>query len=155
MTARGGAQISVCLLTYQHAALVESTLDSVLAQDIDGFELIVSDDGMPGNANFAARHSSRPYLALLHHDDLYRPDLLSRWLGVMQRHPDVTYVFNSYAHYGDTRPLEPPLREERLDGKRFLEEHLLPRWGCPVRGTAMIRRSALEAGTSPSRQDTS
>lgn len=174
MTARGGAQISVCLLTYQHAALVESTLDSVLAQDIDGFELIVSDDGstdgtwelisrraaadrritairtpqnlgMPGNANFAARHSSRPYLALLHHDDLYRPDLLSRWLGVMQRHPDVTYVFNSYAHYGDTRPLEPPLREERLDGKRFLEEHLLPRWGCPVRGTAMIRRSALEA----------
>src|SRR5690606_454552 len=91
MTARGGADISVCLLTYDHVALVESTLDSVLAQNIGGFELIVSDDGstdgtwelisrraaadpritairtprnlgMPGNANFAARRSSRPYL---------------------------------------------------------------------------------------------
>ena len=35
--------------------------------------------------------------------------------------------------------------DEWLEGKLFLERHLLPRWGCPVRGTAMIRRSHFEA----------
>src|SRR5690606_28857519 len=86
MSAAAGAEISVCLLTYDHAPVVESTLASVLAQSLRGFELIVSDDGstdgtwelicrraaadaritavrtprnlgMPGNANFAARRS--------------------------------------------------------------------------------------------------
>jgi GT2 family glycosyltransferase len=174
MSAASGADIGVCLLTYDHAAIVESTLDSVLAQSLSGFELIVSDDGsrdgtweiirrraaadariravrtprnlgMAGNANFAARHTSRPFLALLHHDDLYRPDLLEKWLGVMRRQPDVTFVFNPYAVHADTKLLDHPFSDERLDGARFLEEHLFPRWGCPVRGTALIRRRDFDA----------
>lgn len=174
MSAASGADVSVCLLTYDHAALVESTLDSVLAQSLRGFELIVSDDGsrdgtweiitrraasdariiavrtprnlgMAGNANFAARHTSRPFLALLHHDDLYRVDLLEKWLGVMRRQPDVTFVFNPYAVYAEAKLLAHPFNEERLDGPRFLEEHLFPRWGCPVRGTALIRRRDFDA----------
>jgi glycosyltransferase involved in cell wall biosynthesis len=169
-----GDQISVCLLTFNHVGIVESTLDSVLAQNVSGFELIVSDDGscdgtwelvtrraeadrritalrtpcnlgMPGNANFAARHSARPYLALLHHDDLYRPDLLEKWHAVMQRHPDVAFVFNPYAVHGSAERFGHPFDDEWLDGKQFLERHLFPRWGCPVRGTAMIRRSHFEA----------
>jgi GT2 family glycosyltransferase len=169
-----GDQISVCLLTFNHVGIVESTLDSVLAQNVSGFELIVSDDGscdgtwelvtrraeadrritalrtprnlgMPGNANFAARHSARPYLALLHHDDLYRPDLLEKWHAVMQRHPDVAFVFNPYAVHGSPERFGHPFDDEWLDGKQFLERHLFPRWGCPVRGTAMIRRSHFEA----------
>jgi GT2 family glycosyltransferase len=174
MSAPSGAEIGVCLLTFDHAALVESTLDSVLAQTLDGFELIVSDDGstdgtweiitrraaadprisavrtphnlgMAGNANFAARHTSRPFLALLHHDDLYRPDLLEKWLGVMRRQPDASFVFNPYAVYADTKVLGHPFSHERLDGARFLEEHLFARWGCPVRGTALIRRRDFDA----------
>lgn len=169
MNASRGADVAVCLLTFDHAALIESTLDSVLAQTLDGFQLIVSDDcssdgtwqlverrarvdrritavrtpknlGMPGNANFAARHTSRPYLALLHHDDLYRPDLLEKWLGVLLRQPDVTFVFNPYAVYSQATLQGHPFSDERLDGARFLEDHLFGCWGCPVRGTAMIRR---------------
>jgi glycosyltransferase involved in cell wall biosynthesis len=174
MSAPSGGDIAVCLLTYDHAALVESTLDSVLAQSLSGFELIVSDDGstdgtweiitrraaadpriralrtprnlgMAGNANFAARHSARPFLALLHHDDLYRPDLLEKWLGVMWRQADVTFVFNSYGVFADGRVLGHPFSDERLDGARFLERHLFARWGCPVRGTALIRRRDFDA----------
>ena len=101
VTSEAGAALTACLLTYNHVGVVGSTLDSVLDQTLAGFELIVSDDcstdgtwelisaraardgrivavqtprnlGMAGNANFAASHSRRPYLALLHHDDLYR-----------------------------------------------------------------------------------
>jgi glycosyltransferase involved in cell wall biosynthesis len=174
MSSTPGDSISVCLLVYNHVGIVESTLDSVLAQNIDGFELIVSDDGstdgswelitrraaadrriravrtprnlgMPGNANFAVHHSTRPLIALLHHDDLYRPDLLEKWEGVMQRHPDVGFVFNPYAVFERAELYGHPFDDERLEGKRFLEQHLLPRWGCPVRGTAMIRRSHFDA----------
>jgi GT2 family glycosyltransferase len=168
-----GALVSVCLLTFNHVALVESTLDSVLGQTLHGFELIVSDDssndgtwdliarraasdprivalrtprnlGMAGNANFAASHCRRPLLALLHHDDVYRPDLLDKWSAVMCRHPDVGFVFNDYADEAGTL-LGGSYAGERLEGRRFLERHLLSTWGCPVRGTAMIRRSHFDA----------
>lgn len=172
-TSEAGGALTACLLTYNHVGSVGSTLDSVLEQTLPGFELIVSDDcstdgtweliseraardpriiairtpqnlGMPGNANFAASHSRRPYLALLHHDDLYRRDLLERWQGVLQRHPDVGFVFNAYRDASGAY-MGHDFSAERLDGTWFLERRLLPRWGCPVRGTALIRRSAWEA----------
>jgi GT2 family glycosyltransferase len=37
-----------------------------------------------------------------------------------------------------------PLVGERIDGRFFFDLYLLPSWGCPVRGTAMIRRDAWD-----------
>lgn len=168
-----GEQISVCLLTYNHVAIIESTIQSILRQTLTGYEVIVSDDcstdgtwelilamaakepriravrtprnmGMPGNANYAASHSTRPYLALLHHDDLYREDLLEKWHGMMAHYPDVGFVFNAYGVYGSSYVYEHPFQSGRLEGRWFLEQHLFASWGCPVRGTAMIRRSWFE-----------
>jgi glycosyltransferase involved in cell wall biosynthesis len=165
-----GTNISVCLLTYNHVNLIESTILSVLAQTCQGFEFIVSDDcstdgtwelilqlaqrdprivplqttrncGMASNANFAVSKATRPHIALLHHDDLYRSDLLEKWDGVLQRHPDVGFVFNPYAVYNSNFIYDQPFIDEKLPGRWFLERYLLPQWGCPVRGTAMIRRS--------------
>lgn len=167
-----GDKISVCLLTYNHANLIESTIRTVLAQTIHGFEFVVSDDhstdgtweiiealaksdpriraiqtprntGMPGNTNYAVSQTSRPYIALLHHDDLYRQDLLEKWAGVMDHHIDVSFVFNPYGVYESDYIYDHPFKDEKLDGRWFLEKHLFPRWGCPVRGTALIRRKAF------------
>ena len=84
-----GSKISVCLLTYNHAHLIESTIASILDQTISGYEIIVSDDcstdntwdvlqelaardprikpvrtphnlGMPGNANYAVSLTRSP-----------------------------------------------------------------------------------------------
>lgn len=169
----GGEKISVCLLTYNHAHLIESTLASIQNQTTDGYEIIVSDDcstddtwpilqrlaevdprirpirtprnlGMPGNANFALAQSASPYIALLHHDDLCRYDLLEKWLGVMERHPRVSFVFNAYGVESSDYVYREKLPGESIDGIGFLEDYLFPRWGCPVRGTAMIRRVAWE-----------
>lgn len=166
-----GEKISVCLLTYNHVDVIESTLKTVLDQTIEGYEIIVSDDcsndgtwerilelasadvrikpvrtphnmGMAGNSNFAVSQSSRPYIALLHHDDLYRQDLLEKWSGVLERHPDVSYVFNPYGVYGSDFVYQDAMPGECIDGDWFLQNYLFPRWGCVVRGTAMIRREA-------------
>ena len=169
-----GEKISVCLLTYNHVEVIESTLRSILDQTITGYDVIVSDDcstdgtwerilklavndsrikpvqthrnlGMPSNANFAVAQSGRPYIALLHHDDLYRKDLLEKWGSVMERFPDTTFVFNPYDAPDAEHNYGARLSSEWLDGRHFLEQHLLKTWGCPVRGTTMIRRSAWDA----------
>ncbi len=173
MNTRLGEKISVCLLTYNHVNVIESTLRSILDQTITGYDVVVSDDcstdgtwedilafakqdarikvvrtphnfGMPGNANFALAHSSRPYVALLHHDDLYRNDLLEKWAGILERHRDVGFVFNQYGVFQSSHIYSEPIPGERVGGRSFLEEFLFPRWGCAVRGTAMLRREAWE-----------
>jgi glycosyltransferase involved in cell wall biosynthesis len=166
-----GDKIAVCLLTYNHVEVIESTLRSILDQTITGYEIIVSDDcsadgtwerilelaavdarikpvrtprnmGMPGNANFAVEQSDRPYIAVLHHDDLYRNDLLEKWAGVLERHPDATFVFNPYGVHGNDFIYDDAMPGERIAGDWFLNERLFAYWGCSVRGTAMIRREA-------------
>ncbi len=166
-----GRKVSVCLLTYNHVNLVDSTIQSVLDQTVEDYEVIVSDDcstdgtwerildlaagntriravrtarnrGMPGNANFAVSQSQRPYIALLHHDDIYRNDLLEKWAGVLDRHEDAAFVFNPYGIFESDFVWGDPMPDECFDGKWLLQKFLLPRWGCIVRGTAMIRRDA-------------
>lgn len=169
--ADAGVDISVCLLTYNHGHMIEDTVSSILDQSLCDYEIIISDDcstddtwdrleeiarqdsrirlvrpaanlGMAGNANFAVSHSARRYVALLHHDDLYRHDLLAKWSDVMTVHDDVGFVFNQYALEGSDQIWSEQIAAGRVDGRHFLNQYLLPRWGCPVRGTAMVRRSA-------------
>lgn len=174
MNASIGDKISVCLLTYNHVEVIESTLQSILDQTITGYDVIVSDDcstdgtwerildianrdarvkairtpnnmGMPGNANYAVAQSDRPYIALLHHDDIYRRDLLEKWAAVLDRHSNVSFVFNPYDDPPDPElTYGPRFTEECLDGRALLERYLLAHWGCPIRGTAMIRKSCWD-----------
>jgi hypothetical protein len=79
------------------------------------------------------------YIALLHHDDICRPDLLERWLNVARRHVDVAFVFNDYGVFQTERTYRHNL-PERIEGHVFLHDHMLRRWSSPVRGTALIRK---------------
>jgi glycosyltransferase involved in cell wall biosynthesis len=173
MSSHSGEKISICLLTFNHVELIESTLRTILDQTVTGYEVIVSDDcstdgtwerilklaakderikpfrtphnmGMPGNANFAVAQSRRPYIALLHHDDLYRKDLLEKWAGVLDRHPDAAFVFNQYGVFESDYVYQEAMPGECIDGKWLLKKYLFARWGCPVRGTAMVRREAWD-----------
>jgi len=168
-----GEKITVCLLTYNHVNVIESTLRSILDQTIAGYEIIVSDDcstdgtwerilelaaedarirpvctphnmGMSGNANFAVAQSDRPYIALLHHDDLYRHDMLEKWAGVLERYDDAAFVFNPYGVFESDFIYQESIPKECVDGNWLLKKYLFARWGCLVRGTAMIRRKAWE-----------
>ena len=168
-----GEKISVCLLTYNHVDVAESTIRSILNQTATGYEVIVSDDcstdgtwervqmlaaedarirpvrtphnmGMAGNANHAVAQTDRPYIALLHHDDLYRKDLLEKWAGVLERHSATAFVFNPYGVFESDFVYQESMPGECIDGKWLLNRYLFARWGCVVRGTAMIRRSAWQ-----------
>jgi glycosyltransferase involved in cell wall biosynthesis len=166
-------RVSVCLLAYNHARSLRDTVRSVLEQDFEDYELILSDDcssdatweiilaiaeadprvrpvrtprnlGMAGNANFAVAQARAPFIALLHHDDICERSLLRRWVEVIERDPDIAFVSNGYGAYGNDAHHKIPLAE-RTDGREVLEKFVFPVWGCPFRGTAMVRRTCWDA----------
>jgi glycosyltransferase involved in cell wall biosynthesis len=173
--------ISVCLLAYNHVRTLREAILSVLAQDWTDFELIVSDDcstddtwqlleelardderlrpirtprnlGMAANANFAVSQARAPYIALLHHDDICKPSLLSSWREVAERHASVAFVSNAYELIIPAKRSTPSYVridyhpfQECTPGRTALLDVIMPPWGCPIRGTAFIRKTAWDA----------
>jgi glycosyltransferase involved in cell wall biosynthesis len=113
--------VSVCIPAYNHAAWIGRTIESVLAQTLGDFEVIVSDDrstdgtadvaeryrdprirvvrnertlGAAGNWNHVVALARAPFVKLLCDDDLLYPRCLERQVAVLAdpRHADVALV---------------------------------------------------------------
>jgi glycosyltransferase involved in cell wall biosynthesis len=170
-------EVSICLLVYNRAHTLPDVLESALAQDFRSFELLVSDDcstdrsweiisdfsrrdcriralrtpqnlGMAGNANFAVAQTRGRYIALLHHDDLVSPKLLTRWTDVATRHPNIAVVSCAYRVREQHGSLDGTLHfhqfSEHNDGGTVLTRRLFGQWGCPIRGTALVRKACWD-----------
>jgi len=169
-------RISVVLTTYNRAGVLASTLDDVLSQTCADFELIVSDDcspdhteelcreymrrdprvryrrnprnlRMPGNLNAAIAEARGEYVANLHDGDIYRADLLEKWSGALDRHPNAAFVFNQYSsgEPGSPTRLHALDLPECIGGREFLLRHFTTQWGSPVFGTVMARKACYDA----------
>jgi glycosyltransferase involved in cell wall biosynthesis len=122
-------KVSVVLTTYKRAQLLAATVESILAQTLKDFELVISDDaspdetervardlerrdprvryrrgaknvGMPGNLNAGIAASSAEYIANLHDGDIYEPTLLEKWAAALDAFPRAGFVFNAYRCIG-------------------------------------------------------
>ena len=118
-------KVSVVLTTYNRAHLLGATIESILSQSLEDFELIVCDDasqdateqvgreyekrdhrvryrrgvrnlGMPGNLNAGIEASAAEYIANLHDGDLYERTLLEKWSAALDTYPRAAFVFNAY-----------------------------------------------------------
>lgn len=119
------SRVSICITTYNRAATLPETLDSILQQTFDDFELIISDDNstdgtqelckayadkdprikyfrnpenlkMPGNLNSAISKASGEFIANLHDGDIYRVDLIEKWYNTLVKYPEALFVYNQY-----------------------------------------------------------
>jgi glycosyltransferase involved in cell wall biosynthesis len=115
---------SLCLLTYKRAQVLPRTLDSLLRQSHDDFELIINDDCSPddtqavcteyarrdprirycrnarnlryaGNQNAALCRATTDYVAIVHDGDVYRSDLLERWTKALVDNPSAAVAFSA------------------------------------------------------------
>jgi glycosyltransferase involved in cell wall biosynthesis len=172
-------KISCILLTYNHAHTIDDTIKSILNQKLKNFEFIISDDcssdgtwerlinikkkypdinltqtnnnlGMANHINYAFSLTTRPYVALLNHDDLYEPNLLEEWGQLLEKYQTSAFVFNSYKNY-DNGNISTYMPSEILNGDWLIRNSLLENLYCKIRATCMIRKSAFNdiGGTNP------
>lgn len=167
--------VSVCLLTYNRARQLSRSIESLLTQTHRDFELIINDDNSPddteaicreferrdprvrycrnstnlryaGNQNAAIERARSDYVAIVHDGDVYRPDLIEKWVKALVENPSAALVFNDL----DAMDLEgrvvtrfthpyPPL----VHG-RSLAIEMVQRPDSPIFGIVMVRKACVE-----------
>jgi len=169
---------SLCLLTYKRAGILRRTLDSLLAQSHGDFELVINDDCSPdetedicrsyarqdsrvryhrnpsnlryaGNQNAALLRARTDYVGIVHDGDLYRSDMLEKWLSALVSQPSAAIVFNAVEKLDEHGKVIGIFRHpygELTQGHTLLDQ-MLVELASPIFGIVMVRRSAvLEAG---------
>jgi glycosyltransferase involved in cell wall biosynthesis len=112
--------VSICVPTWNSATYLRSSLDSILAQDYRNLEVIISDNasqddtvtilreyerdgrvrlnlndrniGAGPNFNRLIGLAKGEFVAIYHSDDVYKPDIVSASVELLQRSPDVGLV---------------------------------------------------------------
>ncbi len=112
--------VSVLIKSYNHAAYIRQTIDSVLAQSFQDFEIVATDDastdgtadilrtykdprlklevspvnlGISGAMNATLARACGKYVAILNSDDWALPDRLERQIAYLEANPGVGLVF--------------------------------------------------------------
>jgi glycosyltransferase involved in cell wall biosynthesis len=132
-TKQGGpVLVSVVIPAYNAAWCIAATLQSVFAQTIQEFEVILVNDGSPDTSaleealapfhdkirylkqenrgpsaarNAAIRVARGKYIAFLDSDDLWLPNHLARQISLLQGPPELGLVYANTVHLVDDRPV--------------------------------------------------
>jgi hypothetical protein len=128
--AAGRATVDVVMPTLGGSPYLAEALESVFAQTLPGWRLIVSENGtasadvssalspyradervqhhvvgtlvtMAENWTRAIRYAQAPYVAMLHDDDRWHPNFLARRVAFMDEHPTCGLVFGGYRAIDD------------------------------------------------------
>lgn len=162
--------VSVIIPAYNAAALIGETLDSVLAQEFEDYEIVVVNDGSPdtpaleqalrpyaerivyltqenggpGRARNTAIHASRGrYVALLDADDLWEPNYLSVQVAALEEDPTLDVVYSNGVIFGDGPGAGNELMAEFPSPGEVTFESVLT-CECTVLICAVMRREAVE-----------
>jgi glycosyltransferase involved in cell wall biosynthesis len=156
------ARISVLMPCFNHGAFIAEAVNSVRAQTLQDFEIIIVDDGstdlatretlarlsapgttvvttanhgLPAARNHAARHASGEFYCALDADDKLAPTWFEKAVGVLDSQPNVMFVSHWLETFGDERWTWTP---EQCDLPALLARNT-------VNGAALVRRSAFDA----------
>ena len=116
-----GPRVSIAIAAYNRAHLIDRTLDSLLRQTVQDFEILISDDassdgirevceryatadarvryfrneerlGLGGNCSRVLSMTHGEFVILAGDDDIYEPNFLERLLAEMRRFPSLSLV---------------------------------------------------------------
>ena len=132
-------RVSVVIPTFNRARLVSLTIESVLAQDFSGVEIIVIDDGstddtpaalakfgdrircvrqenrgMNASRNTALELVRGEFVALLDSDDLWETWKLGVQVALLDRFPGAGFVFSDFSIMYDSQGVDGPRRAHGL-----------------------------------------
>ena len=164
-------RVSVIIPAYNAASTIAGTMDGVIGQSIQDFEIICVDDGStdrtraileqyarnygdrvriieqanrgPAAArNNGARHSSGEYIAFLDADDIWTAQMLERTVAVLDADPALSLVYcNASLADSEGVALDTSLVGKGFDHPPSLHELLTRLWPI-MPSAALVRRSA-------------
>jgi glycosyltransferase involved in cell wall biosynthesis len=161
-------RVTVLLPVYNGSRYLSEAIDSILAQTLEDFALLVVDDGStdatplildryedrrlrvlhrPHEGLIAALNAgldevSTEYVARMDADDVSAPERLAKQLALLDRRPDVTVVGTGFRLLSDdgVQGRVPPVFQRDKDLRRVLY------LACPfIHGSVMMRTSAVRA----------
>lgn len=117
-------KVSICIPAYNKAEYLQKTIDSVLSQTFEDYEIIITDDspndsikdlvnsfdrndtikyfknattlGSPENWNEGLRKANGEYIKILHHDDwLYDENSLGDYVALLDKNENVDFAFSA------------------------------------------------------------
>jgi glycosyltransferase involved in cell wall biosynthesis len=117
-------KVSICIPTYKQVEFLKKTLDSILMQSYQDYEIIISDDspdssvqrlldqynlgprlkffknenplGSPANWNESIRRAGGEYIKILHHDDWFTfPYSLEEYVKLLDENPNIDFAFSA------------------------------------------------------------
>jgi len=129
-------KVSICIPVYNHFDYVKRLFDSIVMQDYENIEVIVSDDsiqseiadlceqykdelriryckhrpslGSPKNWNFALDQASGEYIMLIHQDDYFaKASSIDSYLNEFRKNKNVSFVFSRNTPMYDNGTLVP------------------------------------------------
>jgi len=117
-------KVSICIPAYKHPDFLQRCIDSVLIQEFQDYEIIITDDspddalekfiktyddsrihyhrnqkplGSPLNWNEAIKKAKGEYIKIIHHDDwLSSPQSLGKYVALLDENPDTDISFSGF-----------------------------------------------------------
>jgi glycosyltransferase involved in cell wall biosynthesis len=174
-------KVSILIPTYNYAHYLSEAIDSALSQTYDDFEVIIVDDmskdntdevvkkylsnkkvkyfknpenlGLVGNFNKCLEYSSGKYIKYLLADDKFHPQLLEKFVPLMEEHPNITLITSNTVLFGKKNKTRTLPFQGLQRGNKVIYECLKNgngNWiGEPT--VVMFRKASLQNGNFSSR----
>lgn len=167
-------RVSVCIPTYNRATTLKKTIDAVLRQTFEDWEIIVCDDastddteqvvrafddsriqyfrnesnlGLYPNWNRCIGLASGDYVAIFHDHDIYLPSIVECSVAFLDKYPSSSFVHSALLFISEEDILtgvDVRPFPELMSGKELVKI-LVNRWDSPIMAaTALVKRSAYE-----------
>ena len=168
------ARVDVCIPAHGRPHYLIEAIESVFAQTLSDWKVLISEDGKGGgeieeavapyltdprvsylstgenvgaarNMTELVRRGSAPFVTILHDDDLLCPDFLAHHVDFLEKHPQAGWVFSLVRIVDESgRELRSPA--PHLAAGLYTSEELVPRLMRTnfVEGAALVKRVAYE-----------
>ena len=167
-------KVSVIIPSYNSAAFMDEAIQSVLNQTFENFELIIVDDcspddtdsvvqkylgdkrisyyknasnlGLSGNWNKALKYAKGDYVKFLCSDDKFHPQLLEKFVVIMDQYPEVSLVSSYREEFGLAGVKNEPPFAHLQKGQKIIVESLKERNWIGEPTCVMFRKENLKFG---------